>query len=55
MADSVRVLGRTLSRAKQVLGETELGQEVSVIAFVVPVVSPARSGKPCDEEANRPN
>lgn len=29
MADSVRVLGRTLSRAKQLLGEgTELGQEV---------------------------
>jgi transposase, IS5 family len=29
LADSVRVLGRTLSRAKQVLGEqTELGQEV---------------------------
>ena len=29
LADSVRVLGRTLSRAKQILGEqTELGQEV---------------------------
>ena len=55
LADSVRVIGaRSAGRSKPWVSKPGWGRKSSAIAFVVLVVWPARSGRPCNEEAIRP-